>query len=567
MTVNGDDATVTNAGVITTSGNALWGVFVNGDAATVSNDGGVIDAIAGGIYITGSDATVNNLDRSGGGFILTSADGAHGVEIQGDGATVDNRKSIETTGSSADGLSVTGDGAGLVNQAGADISTGQGMAIHVVGDDAGITNNGEIKSGLQGGPDADGIHVDAGLGAPGIANNLSIETYGSDSDGIFVDAQFGTAQIGNPGVIATADDDADGIELNGAAAYTVNNPGSIITTGDSADGIALNRSSLSGGAAITNDGDINVSGFGSSAIRLVTQAGDSTTVVNSGTLTSQDYAVNGGLGDETVRNFGVMPGDVYLDAGDDTFVRGANSTLNGTVYGGTESLRDTLQFALAGSESISGTQYVDFEDLTFSGSGTLSLIDELYVDTAIIPTGTTFTLLPGSILDVSLVTIVDGGTLSGNGSVTGTVQTSGGRLAAGSSIGALFIGGDLLLDNGELEFEADSPVDTDQLSIGGDMTLADGVVEVRLGYTPAPQDILEFLTIAGTLDIQPGFDGIVGIAKAGSGVALGTQFTVDLGGQLFQGTVTSVVPVPAAVWLFGCGLLGLIGLARRKGVP
>jgi hypothetical protein len=26
----------------------------------------------------------------------------------------------------------------------------------------------------------------------------------------------------------------------------------------------------------------------------------------------------------------------------------------------------------------------------------------------------------------------------------------------------------------------------------------------------------------------------------------------------------SVVPVPAAVWLFGSGLLGLIGMARRK---
>jgi len=27
---------------------------------------------------------------------------------------------------------------------------------------------------------------------------------------------------------------------------------------------------------------------------------------------------------------------------------------------------------------------------------------------------------------------------------------------------------------------------------------------------------------------------------------------------------TSVVPVPAAAWLFGSGLLGLVGVARRK---
>ena len=31
-----------------------------------------------------------------------------------------------------------------------------------------------------------------------------------------------------------------------------------------------------------------------------------------------------------------------------------------------------------------------------------------------------------------------------------------------------------------------------------------------------------------------------------------------------DGDVVSSVPVPAAVWLFGSGLLGLIGMARRK---
>jgi hypothetical protein len=30
------------------------------------------------------------------------------------------------------------------------------------------------------------------------------------------------------------------------------------------------------------------------------------------------------------------------------------------------------------------------------------------------------------------------------------------------------------------------------------------------------------------------------------------------------GTPDTVIPVPAAVWLFGSGLLGLVGIARRK---
>jgi len=37
------------------------------------------------------------------------------------------------------------------------------------------------------------------------------------------------------------------------------------------------------------------------------------------------------------------------------------------------------------------------------------------------------------------------------------------------------------------------------------------------------------------------------------------QITVDL-----LGTAVAVVPVPAAVWLFGSGLIGLIGMGQRK---
>lgn len=37
-----------------------------------------------------------------------------------------------------------------------------------------------------------------------------------------------------------------------------------------------------------------------------------------------------------------------------------------------------------------------------------------------------------------------------------------------------------------------------------------------------------------------------------------------LGGSLTVSAPSAVVPVPAAAWLFGSGLLGLIGMARRK---
>ena len=38
----------------------------------------------------------------------------------------------------------------------------------------------------------------------------------------------------------------------------------------------------------------------------------------------------------------------------------------------------------------------------------------------------------------------------------------------------------------------------------------------------------------------------------------------DANTQINAGYGTTVIPVPAAVWLFGSGLLGLVGVARRK---
>lgn len=77
------------------------------------------------------------------------------------------------------------------------------------------------------------------------------------------------------------------------------------------------------------------------------------------------------------------------------------------------------------------------------------------------------------------------------------------------------------------------------------------------------------------------FGGDTGLAAFSCGTCnIGDAFTLDyaahvplgdqsgFGGVVYnlhlEGTVSSVVPVPAAVWLFGSGLLGLVGIARRK---
>ena len=51
-----------------------------------------------------------------------------------------------------------------------------------------------------------------------------------------------------------------------------------------------------------------------------------------------------------------------------------------------------------------------------------------------------------------------------------------------------------------------------------------------------------------------------------TGALSGTWNMADFGGKDLShlSAYTKVVPIPAAVWLFGTGLLGLVGVARRK---
>ena len=68
-------------------------------------------------------------------------------------------------------------------------------------------------------------------------------------------------------------------------------------------------------------------------------------------------------------------------------------------------------------------------------------------------------------------------------------------------------------------------------------------------------DILEIVT-HNTPDIITGGSFEFTLLNGGSNLIAGFVDTF--------GEATAVIPVPAAVWLFGSGLLGLVGVARRR---
>jgi serine-aspartate repeat-containing protein C/D/E len=72
-----------------------------------------------------------------------------------------------------------------------------------------------------------------------------------------------------------------------------------------------------------------------------------------------------------------------------------------------------------------------------------------------------------------------------------------------------------------------------------------------------------FVPTGGLLtSLYPGTLG-VGVSLTSEQSNFTGDFSVDFAGEA-KGTLGELVPIPSAVWLFGSGLLGLVGIARRK---
>ena len=126
---------------------------------------------------------------------------------------------------------------------------------------------------------------------------------------------------------------------------------------------------------------------------------------------------------------------------------------------------------------------------------------------AIVTSGNTTVFGRGSIIDDSILTnneltIDVGGSLSGNGTVTGDV-TTGGTVQPGDSVGTLALQGDFTQSStGTLvaEISGPGPTDHDFLSITGDATI-DGTLEVRFvdGFLPTAGEVFDLISVGGSI--------------------------------------------------------------------
>ena len=88
-----------------------------------------------------------------------------------------------------------------------------------------------------------------------------------------------------------------------------------------------------------------------------------------------------------------------------------------------------------------------------------------------------------------------------------------------------------------------------------------GTFDVSGGLLAGTFTDLKIIDLSGTWDFSANLIYTSGSLMGGltGGRLEGIGDTTNLGAKL-----GAVVPVPAAVWLFGSGLIGLIGVARRK---
>jgi len=352
---------------------------------------------------------------------------------------------------------------------------------------------------------------------------------------------------------------------------------------------------------------------GALQLRHANAAGTATNTLNAGIIVANNAALelaNGiTVGTEalTITGTGVSNGGAVRNVASNTSSYAGAITVGTSVSGGGARINSDTGGTLTLTGGVVTSQY---NDVTFGGDGN-TIVSTAAISGAggVIKDGAGTTTLTatntytgattvaagvlsvnGSLASASSVTVQNGGTLQGSGSIGGSVTIqSGGTFAAGNSIESLATG---TLSLGNL---AAFLYDTDKdalASVAGDLTAVTGDLHITSGALLTLNELgtlgswlagekLTVISYSGTWDGGL-FDNI--FANGGTGGALadgatfnfsgvdwifnyndtaaGDNYTGDLTGTNFVTmTAVAVVPEPGAALI---GSLGLLALLRRR---
>jgi len=314
---NEDNATITNNGTITTTGDNAFGIAGDGDNMNVTNAGTISTSgeDSDGILSLGDDTEISNS-----GDIKTTGEDAYGIDAVGDDATVTNSGTIDTTGEGAHGLAALGTDVMVTNS-------------------GTITTTGDFAYGID--TDEDGADV---------TNTGTITTSGEDSDGY--DSDGDDVTLRNSGVITASGKNADGIDNDGDRA-TITNSGTINVSGEDSNGIESDGDDVT----IINSGTVRntgaVSGLDDDNGHGIWAKDDNVTVTNSGKV----FSSNGS--------------SIYIDGSNATVTLNEGSVLQG-VLTFTDPTTATLTYSAGRTAILTFSSIPDTltsGDLEFSSNG------------------------------------------------------------------------------------------------------------------------------------------------------------------------------------------------------
>lgn len=566
----GSSWTITDSLQLNSTGNATIDILNGGTINTVSGDielgfgnlgDSAITVMGAGSNLTSGDSLFvggNNTFALGNGTLTVNSGGTVNVTNHlkvWDAGTVDlNGGTINTASLERDNGSINFNAGALnLTASGLLVDTGGvlGSAIDLdslktLGVSGTTTLNGIGTLTLNGGTFSTGSLVDNG----GFAFNSGTFNLTSDNLAVGAGGLFGSVLPVSFGktmnVTNTTTVDAAGLlYVNGGSFWS----GNLINNGQVAvDGLTSNL-----GGAISNNGLLNGDGRISA---VLTNNTNGEVRIGNGDALRFSAAGNTNSGE-----INLLGGEVEFTQ-DLTNVTGGVITGNGTLIADS-GLTNRGNIGLSGGAT---NVYGDVNNdaggtIILSGSGAVTFYDDL------VHNGTEIRVSSGS-------NAVFFGAVSGAGSYTGTGSLFfEGDLNPGNSPGLVSVEGDMTLGLSShtiMEIAGlGRGTEYDAFDIGGDLWLG-GALEVSLPalgtglFDPQLGDSFDLFaadTISGDFDL---------LMLAGLGGGLGWEVNVladAIGGitdVVSLSVVTSTVPIPPSVWLFGSGLLGLIGVARRR---
>jgi outer membrane autotransporter protein len=416
--------------------------------------------VGGDPFTTGMRATISAWTLNNEGNIH----GFNGVVFEA-GGSVTNAEDASIEGE-ASGVVIGksgGSGAGFVENFGI-----------ITGNDAeGVTllNGGTIINHLGAEIRTDGLNAASVGGGTErtIVNSGSIINEGTSytyASGVLMQGGAGTLTNNATGEIHGR---YNGVYASGSAPLLLTNHGSITST----VGPAIE---LDAGSTVINTGTIQSAGNG---LRMAGSAAGS--VTNSGTIGS----TGAGLAIQ------------FVGTGERTVTLQTGSVLNGNVQG-RPAAADHLRLEGTGSESI--TKFLSFDTLTMQG------VDWELTGAGAFATGASVQdglLRVNGTLTSPTIAVDAAAKLGGGGTLVGAV-TNLGTIAAGNSIGTLFVQGSLAFEAGStLETEVNAAGQTDLVDVTGTVAINGGTVSVLAAsgsYAPSTQ-----YTIVSTTGGRAGF--------------------------------------------------------------